>query len=336
MDEAEGKYNISLLETLPYDVFSEFIINQLSIEDVSRLCNASKGLQQLCDNRKGILYEKIAKKYLLECYISYKSVLPYLPTEIWDKYMLPVVNKVYRDGSLTDFINSNGYATSEDFVVPDIVFQSFAKSTKTSISKVLKFFFGSENEGFVGGKYSPFYSHFGTKIHRNKNVILKKVDIFKLISFDGNNYGTDYSNQNGDIRINDKIKVIGKLKPYPGFENTRNLVNGIILGPDDVTLWLRFLILSKFIGPGDEISFTRNSFIVTNSNVEKLFSTSETIDLFNSKYKPNQKWTISDFYYNLETTSLEFEILIISGKLLANVNIQGKISFNFSGKEEEY
>jgi len=307
------KQTYSDLESLPYDIFLNILIQKLNPQDLVNLCSSSDELQAKCDHRDGQVYKLFAQKYLLESNVPYKTILPYLSTEIWDKYTRPIM----ANGNFRQKYNGK-----IDFVVPDIIFKAYANKLGIKPEKFLIFFF----EGAVGGRAkSPVTFHLSLTINNNK-VIGDNMSV-------SDRYSVDVVD-NVPSLIDGKINVLGKLKSHPRFPtNSRYLINGIILPRGLIEIWQNYLRLSELIEPGDSIIFRETSFTVTNDtqnpnrmHMKNVFKVSEDIDL--SKYTIGIKYLFThiwynDYYFTIRIKS-KFDNNELEMKIKGNITVNGE------------
>jgi len=298
------------LENLHYDVFVRRLINFLKPRDVKNLCDSSKTLKARCTKNNNLVYRLVAEKYLINYYIEVQKILPYLSTTIWDNKINQY--KAHRN------IRSQ-YKNVIDFVVPDIIFEIFAKRMKMTLKQLEQFFFTNETiSSFTEADFTcPLSYHFGVTIEESehKNYLL-------LMNGKGGKIPVIIENDI-PILIDNSVKCIGELKPYPKFEsNRRFLINGIILQTKFSTEVMNNIKILSTLLVGATIKFFKNDFEVNRNGFISEFKTENKI-FMKAEYLNES--------YDVLNVQNKYPLLIIgvsNKSMKMEVPIQGKLTMN--------
>jgi len=293
----------SRLQSLPYDIFLNHVVDELKPTDIYNLCKSSDEILAMCDHRNGKLYEIIAKKYLLSNRLPDKEILPYISTTIWDKHMTPIIaNSSFRIK----------YHNTNDFVVPDIVFESYAMKLKIKLEALVTFFFREPKDYHIGMKYRKSQSGID-------DIFNSKTSLFVVIPVEFEN--------DKPILIDNKVQIIGELNPYLKFpENKRYLINGIIIPSLLADAWQNYLILQNFIKLNYEIEFEEYGFKVRHNEVTNIFTISNPFYL--RDYDSNLTHIIDTIFQDAALIRIYTKILINNKFVTETFTITGKIQMN--------
>jgi len=308
----------SHFEKLPYDVFASHVVNKLTLKELNDLCKSSDILKTKCNERNHLIWRQATEDILVESYISYEKIIPYLETTIWDRLA----------GRLLEYLPGERI----DFVTPDIVLRAYYNFLVNSYKGLVNI----EEDDVWSFLFE--WNHTESLIRYCHNVKIKNDELF--IYFNKKNVNTgikveseEEENEDGDeieipTMIADNIKVLGLLYPYSYAEETeRYLINGLILPPNTQDVWIRHLNLKQVLPLEAKIEFGSHEI-----TIDKKTKVKTDIPLkFNFNYDILKTMSLYDIRYKILPEPSVF--LLVGNTNLADtssyfVNIIGKITID--------